>query len=194
MPESPIACFRHSSARQQSCAIFPRRDVLSINLGFQEHISSLPIPLPLEKSKYPASTTAQQLPIILSNQWSFLVLRQQEEQQASQVTKVQPSLGKAHTSIISLIVSAPLWLSLYPHVTGRERLFCSAKIIVGELTEKGEGWWDFMELEFPPGPRPLSLPLPFYLTPKVPLGCTVRYLRSQPFLCSPGHKQTRHLF
>lgn len=118
------------------------------------------------RDKYPTSTTAQQLPIILSNQWSFLVLRQQEEQRASQVTKVQQSSGKAHTSIISLIISAPLWLSLYPHVTGRERLFCSAKIIVGELREKGEGWWHFMELKFPPGPRPLSLPLPFYLLPR----------------------------
>lgn len=112
--------------------------------------------------KYPTSTSAQQWPIILCNQWSFLVLRQQEEQRASQVTKVQRSLGKAHMSIIS----APLWLSLYPHVTGRERLFCWAKIIVGELTEKGKGWWHFMELESPPGPRPLSLPFLFYLLPR----------------------------
>ena len=52
------------------------------------------------------------------------------EQQFSPMIIFQESLGRAHTSITSLILLAPLCrTSHYLHVLSRERWFCSAKTV-----------------------------------------------------------------
>lgn len=164
----PLKVPQHASSiaqHNQRSRVFPRRDVQSTNLWYQEHFSPHPS---TPREKYPNLNSPPELPGILLSSTaceSFLGLGQQKVQQASPTIRFQGSLGRAHTSITSLILTAPLCgTSHYPHVTSRERLFCSART-VEEHAEKGEERWRYMQLGFPTGPGSLSLPLPSYLLP-----------------------------
>lgn len=139
--------------------VIPRRDMHSTNLGSQERVSSLPIPVPAETSTPTSITNGNYQEPYITTEWVPLA----GTAGGARGFLSDPDFNEAQAR---LACPLPRWSPrllytrpLVTPVTGRGRCSCSAKI-EEDLAEKREGWWYFSEL------GSLSLPLPFYLLPR----------------------------